>query len=139
LDISQLRRGDFMTTKFIVLVADRGDPKHGEIVVVDTTAEAERLVETLLDAGFDRERVRVFSGTEMEAQVSQRPKVELVERGLDEPAPADDSPAEEEVQPAEAMSGVGAHAAEFENENSPSRPFSTPPEQSVEMMPELLH
>ena len=113
-----------MTTKFIVLVADRDDPKHGE-------------VETLLEAGFERERVRVFTGTEMEAQVSQRPKVELVERGLDEPAPADDSPAEEEVQPNEALSG--AHAAEVEEENSPSRPLSRPPEQPVEMMPELLH
>ena len=131
-----------MTAKVIVLVADRDDPKHGEIVVVDTTAEAERLVETLLDAGFDRERVRVFSGTEMEAHVSQRPKVELVERGLAEPAlaepaPAGDPSAEEEVQPAEALGGV--HVAEVEKENSPSRPFSTPPEQSVEMMPELLH
>ena len=126
-----------MTTKFIVLVADRDDPKHGEIVVVDTTAEAERLVETLLEAGFERERVRVFTGTEMEAQVSQRPKVELVERGLDEPAPADDSPAEGEVRPNEALSG--AHAAEVEEENSPSRPLSRPPEQPVEMMPELLH
>ena len=126
-----------MTTKFIVLVADRDDPKHGEIVVVDTTAEAERLVETLLEAGFERERVRVFTGTEMEAQVSQRPKVELVERGLDEPAPVDDSPAEGDVQPNEALSG--AHAAEVEEENSPSRPLSRPPEQPVEMMPELLH
>ncbi len=126
-----------MTTKFIVLVADRDDPKHGEIVVVDTTAEAERLVETLLDAGFDRERVRVFTGTEMEAQVSQRPKVELVERGLDEAALADDSPAEEEVQPAEALSG--APGVEQENQNGSSRPFSSPPEQPVEMMPELLH
>ncbi len=131
-----------MTTKFIVLVADRDDPKHGEIVVVDTTAEAERLVETLLEAGFDRERVRVFTGTEMEAQVSQRPKVELVERGLDEPAPAhdtpaDDSPAEEEVQPAEALSG--AHAAEVEKENGSSPSLHSPPEQPVEMMPELLH
>ncbi len=126
-----------MTTKFIVLVADRDDPKHGEIVVVDTTAEAERLVETLLEAGFDRERVRVFTGTEMEAQVSQRPKVELVERGLDEPEPADGSPAEEETQPAEALSE--AHAAEVENENSSSPLFRSPPEQSVEMMPELLH
>ena len=126
-----------MTTKFIVLVADRDDPKHGEIVVVDTTAEAERLVETLLEAGFDRERVRVFTGAEMEAQVSQRPKVELVERGLDEPAPADDSPAEEEVQPAEALSGT--HSAEVENESGASASLHSPPEQPVEMMPELLH
>ena len=126
-----------MTTKFIVLVADQSDPKHGEIVVVDTTAEAERLVETLLDAGFDRERLRVFTGTEMEAQVSQRPKVELVETGTDEPAPADDSLAEEAVQPAEALSG--AHAAELEKENGSSLPFSSMPVQPVEMMPELLH
>ncbi len=133
-----------MTTRFRVLVADRDDPKHGEIVVVDTTAEAERLVETLLEAGFDRDLVRVFTGTEMEAQVSQRPKVELVERGLDEPAPADGSPAEEEAQPAEeeaqpAEALSGAPAAEVEKENNPSRPFSSPPEQPVEMMPELLH
>ena len=127
-----------MVAKVIVLVADRDDPKHGEIVVVDTTAEAERLVETLLDAGFDRERVRVFSGTEMEAQVSQRSKVELVEGGLDAPAPAaEGSPAEEEVQPAEALSE--AHVAEVEKENSSAPLFRTPPEKSVELMPELLH
>ena len=126
-----------MTTKFIVLVADRDDPKHGEIVVVDTTAEAERLVETLLDAGFDRERVRVFTGTEMEAQVSQRPKVELAEMGLDEPASADDSPAEEEVQPAEALSV--APGVEEENQDGSSPSLHSPPEQPVEMMPELLH
>ena len=126
-----------MTTKFTVLVADRDDPKQGEIVVVGTTAEAERLVETLLDAGLDQERVRVFTGTEMEAQVSQRPKVELVERGLDEPAPADDSPVEEEVQPVEALSE--AHAALEETENSSAPLFRSLPEKSVEMMPELLH
>jgi hypothetical protein len=126
-----------MTTKVIVLVADRSDPKHGEIVVVDTTAEAERLVETLLEAGFDPEQVRVFSGAEMEAQVSQRPKVDLVESGPDEPAPAHDPPAEEEAQTAEALSE--AHAAEPEDENSSAPSSHTPPEQPVEMMPELLH
>ncbi len=126
-----------MTTKFIVLVADRDDPKHGEIVVVDTTAEAERLVETLLEAGIDGERVRVFTGTEMEAQVSQRPKVELVEMGLDEPASADDSPAEEEVQPAEALSV--APGVEEENQNGSSFPFRSSPVRPAEMMPELLH
>ena len=131
-----------MNTKVIVLVADRSDPKHGEIVVVDTTAEAERLVETLLEAGFDQERVRVFSGVEMEAQVSQHPKVELVERGTDEPAPAHDlpahdSPAKEKVQTAEALSE--AHAAERENENGSAPSLHNPPERSVEMMPELLH
>ncbi len=126
-----------MTTKFIVLVADRDDPKHGEIVVVDTTTEAERLVETLLEAGIDGERVRVFTGTEMEAQVSQRPKVELAEMGLDEPASADDSPAEEEVQPAEALSV--APGVEEENQDGSSPSLHSPPEQPVEMMPELLH
>lgn len=54
-----------MDNKVIVLVADPGDPKHGEIVVLDTTAEAERLVETFLEAGYERERIRVFAGAEM--------------------------------------------------------------------------
>ena len=67
-----------MTTKVIVLIADRADPKHGEVAVLDGTAEAERLVETCLEAGYGPERIRVFAGAEIEAQISQRPKVALV-------------------------------------------------------------
>jgi hypothetical protein len=72
--------------KIIVLVSDRGDSKHGEISVVDEPRKAEKLVETLLEAGFEQERIHVFSGRESEFQVSQRPVVALVGDGEEEEA-----------------------------------------------------
>jgi hypothetical protein len=65
--------------KVIVLIADPDDPKHGEIAVLDSNVEAERLVEVLLEAGTPPGRIRIFSGAELEAQVTQKPRVELVE------------------------------------------------------------
>jgi len=50
-----------VSEKIIVLVSDRGDSKHGEVSVLDDPQKAERLVETLLEAGFEPERIRVFS------------------------------------------------------------------------------
>lgn len=67
-----------MQTKVIVLVTDRDDAKHGEISIIDSMGKAERLVETLMEAGFERERIRVFSGGELELQVTHRPVVSLV-------------------------------------------------------------
>ncbi len=52
-------------SKAIVLVADRDDAKHGEITVVDDLRKAERLVETLLEAGFNQERIQVFVGNSL--------------------------------------------------------------------------
>ncbi len=70
-----------MSEKIIVLVSDRGDSKHGEISIVDDPRKAEKLVETLLEAGFEQERIRVFSGRQSDFQVSQRPIVALVGEG----------------------------------------------------------
>ena len=91
-----------MASKILVLVTDRDDSKHGEITVLDDPRKAERLVETLIEAGFERERVRIFNGAEMDIQVSHRPVVSL----LGDPEPGDESetvaeaPVEEqEVQP----------------------------------------
>jgi hypothetical protein len=56
----------------MVLIADLADPKDGEVAVLDGTAEAERLVETCVQAGYSPQRIRVFAGAEMEAQISQR-------------------------------------------------------------------
>ncbi len=69
-------------SKAIVLVADRDDAKHGEITVVDDLRKAERLVETLLEAGFDRERIQVFVGNSLGMQVAQRAVVSLVGDGV---------------------------------------------------------
>lgn len=66
-----------MANQIIVLVTDRGDPKHGEITVLDETEKAERLIETLLEAGFEQERIRVFTGNDIPMKVSYRPVVEI--------------------------------------------------------------
>ncbi len=67
--------------KIIVLVSDRDDSKHGEISVLDDPRKAEQLVETLLEAGFEQERIRVFTGKSGEFQVSHRPVVALTADG----------------------------------------------------------
>ena len=73
-----------MSEKIIVLVSDRGDSKHGEISIVEDPRKAEKLVEMLLEAGFEQERIRVFAGRQSDFQVSQRPIVELVSEGEEE-------------------------------------------------------
>jgi len=70
-----------VSEKIIVLVSDRGDSNHGEISVLDDPQKAEKLVETLLEAGFEQERIRVFAGRQSDFQVSQRPVVALVAEG----------------------------------------------------------
>ncbi|MFB3093651.1 MAG: hypothetical protein ACE1ZN_04505 [Dehalococcoidia bacterium] len=64
-------------TQVLVLVADRDDPNHTEVTVLDKRADAERLLQTLLEAGIEQQRVRIFSGTEMHAQVTHKPVVTL--------------------------------------------------------------
>ena len=89
-----------MTRKTIVLVSDLDDAKHGEITVLDGAQKAARLVETLLGAGFDMERIRVFSAEEMEMQVTHRPVVALINGS------AEGSVSEDEEAPAEAPAPV---------------------------------
>jgi len=68
-----------MDETIIVLVSDKDDSKHGEISILDDPQKAERLVETLLEAGFDESRIRVFNGRLSEFQISHRPVVALVD------------------------------------------------------------
>lgn len=89
-----------MTKRIIVLVSDLDDAKHGEITLLESAQKAARLVETLLGAGFDMERIRVFNSDEMEMQVTHRPVVALI----DGSAEADASEGEE--APAEAPAPV---------------------------------
>ena len=109
-----------MSSKVIVLVSDRDDSKHGEISVMEDLRKAERLVETLLQAGFEQERIRVFTGNEMDMQITHRPMVALVggeaegdspeeihqEVTRDEGEPSEDETAEQEM--------VEVHAEEKE-------------------------
>ncbi len=68
-----------MDETIIVLVSDKDDSKHGEISILDDPQKAERLVETLLEAGFEESRIRVFNGRSSEFAVNHRPVVALVD------------------------------------------------------------
>ncbi len=89
-----------MLNKVIVMVSDLDDASHGEINVLDGPERAAHFVETLLESGFEQERVRVFGGDELQMQVHQRPVVSLISnaRGLKEEAPRDEE--EEQAAPA---------------------------------------
>jgi len=62
----------------MVIVSDLDNDTHAEINVVEGVPKAARLVETLLEAGFDQSRIRVFVGGEMGMHVRQRPTVTIV-------------------------------------------------------------
>lgn len=95
-----------MSERTIVLVYDGTDQKHAETSVMDDPHAAARLVETMLEAGFEQGRIRIFTGTEMEMQVTHRPVVALVngdapgetqEKAID--APADNEADTEQALP----------------------------------------
>lgn len=109
---------DYMGTKVIVLVSDRDDPKHGEISVLDDSRKAERLVETLLEAGFEQDRIRIFNGSELDMQITHRPVVSLLGEPGDEP---EESPSQEPAEPEEAALEIEA-AVEQEAE-APAEAF----------------
>ncbi len=95
-----------MSTKVIVMVSDRDNAKRGEITVADNPRTAAHLVETLLEAGFQQEQIKLFSGDETEMRVSSRPVVALVDgsstptaRESVEPDEAAEKSADEEVRP----------------------------------------
>jgi len=79
-----------MSSRTLVVVYEQNDEKRGEITIVENAQKAARLVETLLEAGFERERIRIFTGGEMSIQVTHRPVVALVDGG----APAAQAPSE---------------------------------------------
>ena len=75
-----------MEGKIILLATDRGDEKHGEISILDNPEKAQRLIETLLEAGYEQDQVRVFRGQEMQLKVTLRPVVSS-SRDEEEPEP----------------------------------------------------
>jgi hypothetical protein len=70
-----------MAEEFVLVVSDESDGKQGEISVLDTAHETERLVETLLESGIDQNRIRVLAGAEAEFETIYRPVVSF----FDEP------------------------------------------------------
>jgi len=86
----------------VVFVADQDDPRRGEVTVLEDTRKAEHLLETLLEAGFEQDRIRIFHAAELEMQVKHRPVVSLVADAARESAAsaeAPPAPESEEGQP----------------------------------------
>lgn len=98
-----------MTQNVIVLISDLDNAIRGEVNVLDSPDEAVRLVESLIESGFEQERIRVFLGDEMKLEVRHRPVVSLTSDAPARPtkeAPANGqaqhSPAQKESAPAAA-------------------------------------
>ena len=66
-----------MATEIVVFVADLDGSNRGELTVLEDPRKAERLVETMLEAGVEQERVTVFYAAPLEMEVRQRPVVSL--------------------------------------------------------------
>lgn len=104
-----------MSDKVIVMVSDLDDASHGEINVLESTEHAARFVETLLESGFEQERVRVFGGDELQMQVQHRPVVNLLTgaRGRKQEAPGEEEAASDQ-DPAPQQERVEVAAAKTE-------------------------
>lgn len=109
-----------MSAKIIVVISDRDDAKRGEVTVVDSPRKGELLVETLLEAGFERERIRLFSGEQLNMRVSRRPAVALVEEHLEGAAAARGWATRQETALQEAL---GQAVPPAEEEESVGEPF----------------
>ncbi|MEX0682291.1 MAG: hypothetical protein WD904_06250 [Dehalococcoidia bacterium] len=100
-----------MSSTVIVVVSDLDNAAHGEINVMETPQKAARLVETLLESGYDQERIRVFSAEEFQMQVHHRPVVSLMTTDGDADEGSPSSSSVEEVTRDESTPVVAATVA----------------------------
>ncbi len=77
-----------MATNMVVMVLDPDDAKRGEITIVNEPREATRIVESLLESGYQQDRIRVFSASPLEMRVVQKPVVSFVAADVSTPEPA---------------------------------------------------
>jgi hypothetical protein len=96
-----------MNGKFLLIVSDDNDGNHAEVATLDTATEIERRIESLLAAGFDADRIQVFTGGQTGVKVTQQPVVHLIRRDSGEVARFDADPGHQvEREPV----AVGVHA-----------------------------
>jgi hypothetical protein len=66
-----------MTGKFLLMVSDDEEGDRGEVVMLDTAQETERKIASLMAAGVDGKRIRVFTGGQTGLTITHRPVVRL--------------------------------------------------------------
>ena len=94
-----------MSDKFVLVVSDEKDGKHGEISVLDSAHETQRLVETLLEAGIEQDRIRVLEGSQAEFVTVYRPVVNLIDEANQ--TAERDRPASDQAEPEVVEAGSG--------------------------------
>jgi len=67
-----------MADEFLVFVADEETQERGDISFFTGANDAASHAESLLEAGYDQSRIRVFSSKEMNLHVTHRPVVSFV-------------------------------------------------------------
>jgi hypothetical protein len=118
-----------MANKVIVMVSDLDDAIHGEINVLESPDQAAHFVESLIESGFDQQRIRVFLGGEMEMEVHHRPVVSLNPRAneaMSAPAPAQAEAPEASAEATEerpVAASSRARTLRIEEVGIPAEPF----------------
>lgn len=107
-----------MNAKTIVLLLNEDSGNRGEVNEFDDPQDAEQYIGGLLEAGFERPRIRVLSAHDLDLLVTQKPVVSLL---------ADESPAAPAVEvakePAAAATGSDGAAA-MQASEVPAEPAS---------------
>lgn len=67
-----------MANSVMVMILDQDNSKHGEVKLLSGPEEAARHIQSLIESGFEQNRIRAFYADRMEMQVSHRPVVALV-------------------------------------------------------------
>jgi len=64
-----------MASRYLLFLADDEARERGEISFFDDAGEATGHAESLLEAGYEQDRIRIFGSDEMEIYVTQKPVV----------------------------------------------------------------
>ena len=64
-----------MASRYLLFLADDEAPERGEISFFDDADEAAGHAESLLEAGYEQDRIRIFGSDEVEIYVTQKPVV----------------------------------------------------------------
>lgn len=82
-----------MTDKTIVILLEENSSSYGNVNDFDQPQDAERYIEGLLEAGYDRERIRVMEAHGLNVEVTPKPIVVLHTAA----SPAEDPPTQKKT------------------------------------------
>jgi hypothetical protein len=114
-----------MSERIIILVSDLDDTSRGEVNILESPDQAAHFVETLLESGFDQDRIRIFGGDELAMQVHHRPVVSLLNadgRGQKE-QPLQEASSQPQEETVEEVRAAPARARSIEYQEASAEPF----------------